>query len=151
MTTNIPQPNTLTPIIDWFETLTPERLAEANRIYTEDAWFKDPFNEVRGIGAIRQVFAHMYQQVEQPRFAVSAQFLDGRNAMLVWRFSFRNQGAGPQSALTVIHGSSQLQLAEDGRIAWHRDYWDTGEELYAKLPLLGVLIRWLQRKLRSPQ
>jgi ketosteroid isomerase-like protein len=95
MTTNIPQPNTLTPIIDWFETLTPERLADANRIYTEDAWFKDPFNEVRGIGAIRQVFAHMYQQVEQPRFAVSAQFLDGRNAMLVWRFSFRNQGAGP--------------------------------------------------------
>jgi hypothetical protein len=151
MTTNIPQPNTLTPIIDWFETLTPERLAEANRIYTEDAWFKDPFNEVCGIVAIRRVFAHMYQQVEQPRFAVSAQFLDGRNAMLVWRFSFRNQGAGPQSALTVIHGSSQLQLAEDGRIAWHRDYRDTGEELYAKLPLLGVLIRWLQRKLRAPQ
>jgi limonene-1,2-epoxide hydrolase len=151
MTTNLPQPNTLTPIIDWFETLSPERLAEANRIYTEDAWFKDPFNEVRGVSAIRQVFAHMYQQVEQPRFAVNAQFLDGRNAMLVWRFSFRNLGAGPQSAPTVIHGSSQLQLAEDGRIAWHRDYWDTGEELYAKLPLLGVLIRWLQRKLRAPQ
>jgi hypothetical protein len=58
---------------------------------------------------------------------------------------------GRGAALTVIHGSSQLQLAEDGRIAWHRDYWDTGEELYAKLPLLGVLIRWLQRKLRAPQ
>ena len=138
-------------LVRFYERLQPADLDRLGQLYADDARFKDPFNEVRGIGAIRQVFAHMYQQVEQPRFTVSAQFQDGRNAMLVWRFSFRNQGAGPQSALTVIHGSSQLQLAEDGRIAWHRDFWDTGEELYAKLPLLGVLIRWLQRKLRAPQ
>ncbi|MGO1254794.1 MAG: nuclear transport factor 2 family protein, partial [Alcaligenes aquatilis] len=30
-----------------------------------------------------------------------------------------------------------------------RDYWDAAEELYAKLPLLGLLMRWLRRKVSS--
>ncbi len=34
----------------------------------------------------------------------------------------------------------------DGRIQRHRDYWDTAEEVYAKLPVLGALVRWLRRK-----
>jgi hypothetical protein len=40
-----------------------------------------------------------------------------------------------------------MRLAPDGRIAYHRDYWDTGEELYAKLPVIGIAIRFLRRKL----
>ena len=31
-----------------------------------------------------------------------------------------------------IHGATHLQLAPDGRILLHRDYWDAAEELYAK-------------------
>jgi hypothetical protein len=31
----------------------------------------------------------------------------------------------------------------------HRDYWDAAGELYAQLPLLGALMRWLQRRLRA--
>ena len=34
----------------------------------------------------------------------------------------------------------------DGRIALHRDYWDAAEELYEKLPVLGVLMRWLKSR-----
>ena len=33
----------------------------------------------------------------------------------------------------------------DGRVSAHRDYWDTGEELFARLPLLGALMRFLRR------
>lgn len=38
----------------------------------------------------------------------------------------------------------------DGRIVLHRDYWDAAEELYAKLPVLGGLMRYLKRKLAAP-
>jgi len=50
----------------------------------------------------------------------------------------------------VVRGSSHLKLAADGRIAWHRDYWDAAEELYEKLPVLGSLMRWLRQRLAAP-
>jgi steroid Delta-isomerase len=46
-------------------------------------------------------------------------------------------------------GASQLRFAPDGRIAYHRDYWDAAEELYAKLPVIGTLMRFLQRRGRA--
>ena len=52
----------------YFETLDPQSVADVARYYTEDARFKDPFNDVTGVAAIRHIFAHMFQALEQPRF-----------------------------------------------------------------------------------
>jgi hypothetical protein len=32
-------------------------------------------------------------------------------------------------------------------VVWHRDYWDAAGELYAKLPLVGPLMRFLARRM----
>jgi len=32
----------------------------------------------------------------------------------------------------------------------HRDYWDAAGELYAKLPLIGAVMRWLRRRAGTP-
>jgi hypothetical protein len=39
-----------------------------------------------------------------------------------------------------------VRFAADGRVGWHRDYWDAAEELYEKLPLIGSLMRLLRRR-----
>ena len=46
-----------------------------------------------------------------------------------------------------IHGASHLKFDTTGRIAYHRDYWDAADELYAKLPLIGPVMRYLKRRL----
>jgi hypothetical protein len=61
--------------------------------------------------------------------------------MLIWEFRY---GKGQ-----CIRGASHLRFADDGRIAYHRDYWDAAEELYMKLPLLGGLMRWLRKRLSA--
>jgi limonene-1,2-epoxide hydrolase len=127
----------------WFEALEPARVGEIGQYYTEDAWFKDPFNEVRGPAAIGAIFARMYQQVDAPRFRVTGRVCDGREAFLLWDLEFRFRGTSAQQR---IHGVSHLKLGEDGRVTYHRDYWDTAEELYAKIPGLGAAVRWLQRR-----
>ena len=48
-----------------------------------------------------------------------------------------------------MRGGSHLQYGPDGRITLHRDYWDTAEELYEKLPGVGILMRWLKRRASS--
>jgi len=127
----------------FFETLTPESLSDLASVYTEDARFKDPFNEVQGLPAIRGVFEHMYRQLDAPRFVVRDRLGDERQAFLTWDFVFRFRGEARER---VIRGSTHLRLAPDGRACEHRDYWDAAEELYEQLPVLGGFMRWLRRR-----
>lgn len=133
-------------IVGFYEQLAPETLPLLASVYTEDAAFKDPFNEVRGIAAIRAIFEHMYRTLDEPHFVVHERVLQGRQCFLTWDFRFRLKRSG--TPLTV-RGATHLRLSADGRIEDHRDYWDVAEELYEKLPVLGALMRWLRRRARS--
>jgi steroid delta-isomerase len=128
-------------LIRYFHDLTPESVARLAEFYTEDAFFKDPFNEVRGAKAIQRIFAHMFEQAAGAHFLVTEKLVDDNSAMLVWEFRY---GKGQR-----IRGVSHLRFAADGRVAYHRDYWDAAEELYMKLPGLGMLMRWLRRRLAA--
>lgn len=132
-------------IVEVFESLSPEGVAQLGAIYTEHAHFKDPFNDIRGLAAIQGVFHHMYEALMEPRFVVTRRVVDGAHCFLVWEFHFRfRRFRGDVDQ--CICGTSHLQLAPDGRILDHRDYWDAAEELYEKLPAVGTLMRWLKRR-----
>lgn len=131
-------------VATFFETLSPASLVTLSTVYAEQARFKDPFNDVTGLNGIQRVFAHMFDTVKNPRFVVHHAMTQGTHAWLTWDFLIDR----PEGTLTV-HGATQLTFAPDGRVSLHRDYWDTAEELYAKLPLIGTLVRWLTRKLSA--
>ena len=137
----------LARIVAAFETLSPQSLADLGSIYAEDARFKDPFNEVRGVPAIAAIFEHMFRTLEEPRFVVHRAVVQGRDAFITWDMRFRMKRYDRRGQ--VIRGASHLVLDEAGRIAEHRDYWDAAEELYEKLPLVGSLMRWLKRRASS--
>ncbi|MFZ6639525.1 nuclear transport factor 2 family protein [Undibacterium sp. TC4M20W] len=137
----------LNKLVNFFESITLPACQDLSGVYTEDAYFKDPFNELRGLPAINQVFQHMFVQVHEPRFRITSTVLQGDTAFLVWDFLFsmKNFNAAPQ----CIRGSTHIRFAEDGRVSFHRDYWDAAEELYEKLPVLGSLMRFLKNQARK--
>jgi steroid delta-isomerase len=135
-------------LIDWFEHLSPQTVDLVPQFYAADAEFKDPFNEVRGTDAIAHIFRHMFAQVDEPRFVVTGRFGGEDGAMLLWDFHFRSRGPLTPQAMTV-RGATHLRFDTAGKVVLHRDYWDAAEELYAKLPLLGALMRGLQRRARA--
>jgi steroid delta-isomerase len=126
-----------------FETLSPDNVGALADLYRTDAYFKDPFNEVRGRAEIVSIFNHMFRQVGTPRFEIKRSILEGDDAFIVWDFHFRMKNRkGPA---LYIHGSSHLRFTPDHKVEYHRDYWDSAEELYAKIPGLGWLMRLLRR------
>ncbi len=129
----------------FFETLTPQSVERFPEFYTEDAYFKDPFNEVRGLLPIQRIFRHMYVNLHEPRFVVTARLVEGEQVLLTWDFHFRFRNF-KSNELQTIRGATHLRLAHDGRIRSHRDYWDAAEELYEKLPVVGGLMRWLKQR-----
>ena len=139
---------TIDELIDFYHGLSPESIARFPEFYSADAYFKDPFNEVRGVAAIQHIFSHMFRQVGAPRFIVSERVVDEHAVLLVWTFHYLVRKWGKDQA-QVIRGVSHLKFDADGRVNFHRDYWDAAEELYMKLPVLGMLMRRLRRALAA--
>ena len=135
----------VTRVVDFFETLTPQSIPALGYLYDAQARFKDPFNDVQGLGAVEKIFEHMFVALISPRFVVTGRVVQGSQCFLTWefRFFFRNFKQGTEQ---VILGASHLVFSEQGRVTLHRDYWDAAEELYEKLPLVGLLMRWLKKR-----
>ena len=136
-------------LIQFYHELSLDSLARFPEFYSANAYFKDPFNEVRGLQSIERIFTHMFRQVSEPRFVVLERVVDGQGALLVWDFHYRLRLPWGPDRRELIRGSSHLRFDPEGKVVWHRDYWDAAEELYAKLPGLGWLMRVLRRKLAA--
>ena len=138
-------------VVSLFESLSSDDLPGLRSVYAADARFKDPFNDVQGLPAIARIFDHMFRQLDDPRFTVREVVADGDALFLTWDFDFRRRRSGqaPGAGALQIHGASHLRFDADGQVAMHRDYWDAAEELYEKLPGIGMLMRWLKRRVGS--
>ena len=135
----------LARVVAFYESISASDVAGLGELYAADAFFKDPFNEVRGVPAIARIFEHMFVQVDAPRFTVHETIAQGDAAFLAWDFEFsfrRPLPTGPRR----IRGCTHLRFDAAGRVSMHRDYWDAAEELYEQLPAIGVLMRWLRRR-----
>lgn len=133
----------LTDFVYFCEHLTLDNIGKFTALYTTDAFFKDPFNEVRGHAAIISIFDHMFKKIDAPRFVVTNSLVQNNDAFLVWEFLFYFKGE--KSALQKIRGSTHLRFSPEHKVEYHRDYWDAAEELYEKIPLLGSLMRLIKR------
>ncbi|MDY0137908.1 MAG: nuclear transport factor 2 family protein [Thiomicrospira sp.] len=130
-----------------FETLTPQSVKQDfSRVFADKVYFKDPFNEVRGVREVQRIFQHMFEQLHEPMFRVHDMAANGQTAYLEWRFYFRRSTNAP---VMQINGMSKILCNEQGKIMVHIDYWDSGEYVYRKVPVLSWFIRLIQRRLRA--
>lgn len=138
----------VTRVIALFENLSPADVARIGQFYAADARFKDPFNDVRGVPAIQQIFAHMFVALENPRFIVTGRVVQGDQCFLTWDFLFAFKSFH-KGVMQTVRGASHLVIDGQGLVSLHRDYWDAAEELYEKLPVVSALMRWLKKRANS--
>ena len=155
MSLHITPPDTpeaaLQRVVHFFEHLQPSDVAQIAQLYTADAQFKDPFNEVQGIAAIEHIFRHMFEALDAPRFVITQQVHTGAQCFVTWDFFF-SMPRMDKGVTQIIRGATHFVLREEAdvwRVAVHRDYWDAAEELYEKLPVVGGLMRWLKKRANS--
>lgn len=145
-------PDAVAQLVHFFEHLQADDVQHLHRHYASDARFKDPFNDVQGLAGIQAIFAHMFVTLQAPRFKVTACICEGTQCFLRWDFFF-SQPRLAHGQEQCIHGATHCVFARNAAGEWqvtlHRDYWDAAEELYEKLPLVGSLMRWLKRQLRT--
>ena len=133
-----------------FENLTPQAVEhDFLSIFAHDIYFKDPFNEVQGLVATQAVFHHMFKTLHEPQFQIIDMAGAARSGYLEWVFNFKLK-AGASAKTQQIKGVSRILINDSQQVCSHIDYWDTGEFVYSKIPLLGRVIQFINKRVSVP-
>ena len=130
-----------------FETLSLRTVEEDFlQVFSSDVYFKDPFNAVRGLPHLQHIFQHMFSTLLEPQFHIIDLAGSGSSGFLEWQFTFKLK---PGAASQFIQGVSKIEINPQGQVCSHIDYWDTGEYVYSKVPVLGSIIGMINKRLST--
>ncbi|WFE67787.1 nuclear transport factor 2 family protein [Thiomicrospira sp. R3] len=151
MNTTEPTENAINQVLtqykDLFENLQPSGFQlEFAKVYERNIYFKDPFNEVRGISDVSRIFQHMFENLHEPQFRIHAMAGQDQTGFLEWRFYFKRK---PNAPTQQINGMSKILINQASKVIVHIDYWDSGEYVLRKVPLIGAINNWIAKKLKA--
>ncbi|MGF1562161.1 MAG: nuclear transport factor 2 family protein [Geminicoccaceae bacterium] len=134
--------------IAYWQRLSPGSLEDLRDLAHTDVRFKDPFNDVRGIDAMLAVLRKAFEDADDINFVVQRVARSDGHAYLRWDMSCRPKTSRSAEPFR-IEGVSEVWLDFDGHVLAHVDYWDSGEQFYERIPLLGRVIRLIKRRMAA--
>lgn len=131
---------------EFFNTMTAATVPDLRTLVTPDVHFRDPFNDVRGAAVMERIMTHMFDTCDEVQFGVVDTVAAGDMAFLTWRFRFRPRRL--RGAAWQVDGVTELRFDEAGLVTAHLDYWDSGSQFFARLPVLGWFVRKVGARLQ---
>ena len=128
--------STVKNYINLFSNLSPDNINEFDNLISKNIIFVDPFNNIKGINAFKNIFHHMFENLKEPRFFVLDYSIKKQRVFLTWKMTFF-----AFKSLQTIEGMSELILDEAGKVVSHTDYWDSLNGLFIKIPFIGYFYK----------
>lgn len=115
-----------------------------NEVYADNIIFEDPLHRIEGLPALTDYFANMYENLNQGQFEIHTSFEQDDQASVYWVMTFSHKKIKQGQSLKV-NGNTYLEF-ENGKVVYHRDYFDAGEMIYQHLPVFGTVINLIKRR-----
>ena len=132
---------------DAFDHLDINHLNVVDEFYDQDAVFQDPIHKIKGTAAIRKYYEGLYKNVESIRFEYKRTSEVGDLVTLEWRMYLKSPSLNSGNEMTVDGVSLMTFGGKEGKVISHRDYFDMGEFIYERVPLLGSVIGFIKKKM----
>ena len=119
----------------------------ADGFYDPDVVFQDPIVELKGRDRLKAYYADMYENVTSIRFDFSGGIQREEEVVVFWTMEVRAKGfKGGEPVL--LDGVSHIKFGgESGKAIYHRDYFDMGAFVYENIPVLGSVVRYINKRL----
>lgn len=132
-------------IQEFFKTFNKDRMDLVEAFYDENAEFIDPLVHFTDRAQLKRYYERLYQNVESIKFEFSQEVVQGQDHMAAWKMTFvapKFNGGKPVTA----DGVSHVRFGgKEGKAIYHRDYFDMGEYVYERVPVLSSVIRLVKR------
>lgn len=116
----------------------------AREVYAENAYFNDGFVELEGLAEIADYLERSAEAAGEVAIAVHDVAYSGVEIYLRWDMRFTNK---KESKVVVAPGVSHLRVNPEGRVIFHRDYWDSSGALAEFVPLMPSILRSIRSRL----
>ena len=128
--------NYINNYLNLFSNLNKENIKKFDDLVVNDIIFIDPFNNIKGLDNFKNIFYHMFDTVEEPKFDIVDYAQNKDHIFLKWKMTFY-----AFKASQTIEGMSDITLNKEGKVISHLDYWDSLNGIFIKLPFLGFLYK----------
>ncbi len=128
--------NYINDYLNLFSNLNKENIKKFDDLVVKDIIFIDPFNNIKGLDNFKNIFYHMFDTVEEPKFDIVDYAQNEDHIFLKWKMTFY-----AFKASQTIEGMSDITLNKEGKVISHLDYWDSLNGIFIKLPFLGFLYK----------
>ena len=125
-----------------YDAMGPDNLDVFDAVCDPDVRFVDPFNDLRGVERLKDVYRDMYASLDRPRFTIHDSAVGEKAGYIRWSFDF-----GLRGREMSVDGMSEVAFGPDGRVVAHVDHWDSGSQVYARIPVLGTVIGWVRKRI----
>lgn len=113
--------------------------------YHDDARFVDPVVNVTGLEDIRKHYEYQYAKVREISFAFVDEHVAGDTHTIEWEMTLRTKRLNKGKTFTVP-GSSVITFRDD-KVVYHRDYFDLGDMLYERVPVMRFFTKKIKKRL----
>jgi limonene-1,2-epoxide hydrolase len=121
--------------------------AAARRAYAPDAYFHDGFAELEGGETVAAYLRRTAEASTELKVRIEDRVVADGEVYLRWTMLFTT--AGSRSRTIVAPGITHLRFDDEGRIVYHRDYWDASGALAEFVPGVGSILRRVKKSLES--
>ena len=115
-------------------------------VYAPEVWFNDTLKSIRGVDALEHYLVETARSVDSCKVDVDEVVASPNGVYVRWRMHIRFKKFRRGETQSSI-GVTLLRFDKEGRVAYHQDYWDSGANLFEKVPVLGAGIRAVKRRL----
>lgn len=134
----------LDEFLSFYNNLSQNNLHSLHHLYAADVEFIDPVHHMLGLEQLQQYFSHAYARLSSCHFVATSKIANESQGCLSWIMTFTHDAIGNGKAISV-HGCSVVHWNSEGKIAYHRDYYDLNEMVLEHIPLLG----WVTKKIKQ--
>ena len=130
--------NNIDNYVKLFESLSLENLNKFDELLDKNVYFEDPFNKVYGIKNFKEIFSNTLKKLDNVEFKI-LDIISKKNIYIIkWEmifFAFNKNNS--------ILGLSEVTLSKNKKIISHIDYWDSYNNFYTKIPIIGQIFQFV--------
>lgn len=131
---------------DFFNKLSVSNIHLVDQFYDKNVAFQDPVHKLNSSAEVKKYYEGLYKNVDSIRFEYGKGTESGDTVSLPWTMYLKTPSINGGREFTV-DGVSIITFNPEGKVTAHRDYFDMGEFVYERVPVLKTLIGYIKRKL----
>lgn len=110
--------------------------------YTNDIWFRDTVQELRGIEEFTAMTERLTQRSKDLSMKIVNAVMTDNIVFLEWEMTIKFK----KNPSSVLYGTSRLTLNKKGKISEQRDYYDLWGDIFDNIPRFGKAYRRFMKK-----